>query len=55
VKQIKNISSQSITLQRDNLPSGLYFIRLTIPSTNGGGTQGGGDDVATSKLIISDN
>lgn len=29
VKQIKNISGQTITLYRDNLPSGLYFIRLT--------------------------
>ncbi len=29
VKQIKNISGQTITLQRDNLPSGLYLIRLT--------------------------
>lgn len=28
-KQIKNISGQTITLLRDNLPSGLYFIRLT--------------------------
>ena len=29
VKQIKNISGQTITLHRVNLPSGLYFIRLT--------------------------
>ncbi len=29
VKQIKNISGQTITLHRDNLPSGLYFLRLT--------------------------
>lgn len=29
VKQIKNISGQSITLHRDNLPSGIYFIQLT--------------------------
>ncbi|GIV29810.1 MAG: hypothetical protein KatS3mg028_1342 [Bacteroidia bacterium] len=29
VKQIKNISGQTITLFRDNLPSGLYFVRLT--------------------------
>ena len=28
VKQIKNISGQTITLQRDNLSSGLYFILL---------------------------
>jgi len=30
VKQMKNIHGQSISLQRDNLPSGLYFIRLTV-------------------------
>jgi len=29
VKQINNISGQSVTLKRDNLPSGLYFIKLT--------------------------
>jgi len=29
VKQIKNISGQTVTLSRDNLASGLYFIRLT--------------------------
>src|ERR1035437_4556494 len=29
VKQIKNISGQIIIFQRDNLSSGLYFIRLT--------------------------
>ncbi|MBL7888202.1 MAG: CotH kinase family protein [Bacteroidia bacterium] len=29
VKQIKNIYGQTIILQRDNLSSGLYFIRLT--------------------------
>lgn len=29
VKQIKNISGQSVTLFRDNLPSGLYFFRIT--------------------------
>ncbi len=29
IKQIKNFSGQSITLQRDDLPSGLYFLRLT--------------------------
>jgi len=29
VKQIKNISGQTITLFRDNIPSGLYFLRLT--------------------------
>jgi Secretion system C-terminal sorting domain len=29
VKQINNISGQTTTLNRDNLPDGLYFIRLT--------------------------
>jgi hypothetical protein len=29
VKQINNISEQTITLTRDNLPSGLYFVQLT--------------------------
>ncbi|MBI4929879.1 MAG: T9SS type A sorting domain-containing protein [Bacteroidetes bacterium] len=45
VKQIKNISGQEIKLQRDNLPSGLYFIRLTE----------GDKTLATDKLIIADN
>jgi hypothetical protein len=44
VKQVKNISGQTITLYRDNLTRGIYFIRLTE------------DDkvIATDKLIISD-
>ena len=29
VKQINNISGQTVTLFRDNLPCGLYFVRLT--------------------------
>lgn len=29
VKQIKNISGQTVVFFRDNLPSGLYFLRLT--------------------------
>lgn len=29
VKQVKNISGQTISVSRDNFPSGLYFIRLT--------------------------
>lgn len=33
VKQIKNISGKIVTLHRDNLPSGLYFIRLTEKNT----------------------
>ena len=30
VKQINIISGQTITLNRDNLPNGVYFIRLTL-------------------------
>lgn len=45
VKQINNISGQSIILQRDNLPSGLYFIRLMEVDKS----------IATDKLIITDN
>lgn len=43
-KQMKNISGQTIILHRDNLPSGLYFIRLT------------GDNklIMTGKLVITD-
>jgi hypothetical protein len=26
---VKNISGQTVSLSRDNLPSGVYFIRLT--------------------------
>ncbi len=44
VKQIINISEQTVTLHRDNLPSGLYFIRLTQ----------GNNIIATNKLIITD-
>ena len=29
VKEIKNISGQTVTLFRDNLTSGLYFIQMT--------------------------
>jgi uncharacterized repeat protein (TIGR03803 family) len=45
VKQIDNISGQTITFHRDNLPSGLYFIRLMQDSKT----------FATGKLIITDN
>jgi|ERR1035437_6446744 PKD repeat protein len=45
VKQIKNISGQAVTLTRDNLPSGLYFIRLTQDNKI----------LATDKLVITDN
>jgi hypothetical protein len=44
VKQLKNISGQSITLQRDNLPSGIYFIRLTQ----------GNKVITTEKLVVID-
>lgn len=45
VKQIKNIYGQTITLHRDNLPSGLYLFRLTQ----------GNKVILTDKLIITDN
>jgi len=44
VKQIKNINGQTITFNRDNLPSGLYFIRLTEENK-----------IYTDKLVITDN
>jgi len=44
VKQIKNISGQSVTLERDNLPGGLYFIHLTEDNKT----------IATKKLVITD-
>lgn len=44
VKEIKNISGQAITLHRDNLPDGLYFIRLAE-----------GKKIYTGKLIIKGN
>ncbi len=43
-KIIKNISGQTITLHRDNLPSGLYFLRLTQDNKT----------ITTNKLIIID-
>jgi len=43
VKQIKNISGQTVTLFRDNLSSGLYFIRLTQDN-----------NTFTTKLIVTD-
>jgi hypothetical protein len=45
VKQLKNISGQTITLSRDNLPGGLYFIRLTEENKI----------LSANKLIITDN
>ncbi len=44
VKQIKNINGQTITLHRDNLSSGLYFIRLTQDSKV----------ITADKLVITD-
>jgi hypothetical protein len=42
VKQIKNISRQTVTLHRDNLPSGLYFVQLTQDSNT----------ISTDKFVI---
>jgi hypothetical protein len=44
VKQIRNICGQTITLHRDNLPSGLYFIRLIQDNKI----------ITTHKLVITD-
>jgi hypothetical protein len=44
VKQIKNISGQAITLSRENIPSGLYFIRVSQDNKTFG----------TEKLLITD-
>ncbi len=43
IKEIKNISGQTVVLSRDNLASGLYFLRLTQDKV-----------IATKKLIITD-
>ena len=44
LKQIKNISGQTVSLTRDNLPSGLYFMKLTEENKI----------IALEKLIITD-
>jgi bilirubin oxidase len=44
VKQIKNISGQTVTFHRDNLSSGLYFLRITQDSKV----------IVTDKLVITD-
>lgn len=44
VKQIKNISGQSVVLLRGNLPGGLYFIQLTQDNKI----------ISTDKLVITD-
>lgn len=45
VKQLQNISGQTVTLTRDNLPGGLYFLRLTEDNKT----------VTTNKLMITGN
>ena len=45
VKQINNISGKTVTLFRDNLPSGLYFVRLTEDN----------NILTVKKLVITDN
>jgi hypothetical protein len=42
VKEIKNINGRTIILSRDNLPSGLYFVRLAEENKN----------IGSAKLII---
>ena len=44
VKQMQNISGQTITLQRNDLPSGLYFISLTQDNKI----------IASDKLLVTD-
>jgi hypothetical protein len=44
VKQIKNISGQRIILHRDNLPGGLYFVRLTDDT----------EVISTLKIVVAD-
>jgi hypothetical protein len=44
VKHVKNISGETVTLQRDNLPGGLYFIQLIQDN----------QIITTKKLIITD-
>jgi hypothetical protein len=44
VMQFKNLSDQAITLHRDNLPGGIYFLRLTKDDR----------EIASQKLIVED-
>lgn len=44
VKQMDNLSGQTIVFQRDNLPSGIYFLRLTQDNKV----------IATNKIVITD-
>jgi len=45
VKHIDNLSGQTIIFHRDNLPSGLYFIRITQDNKK----------ISVDKLVITDN
>ena len=45
VKVIRNVSGNSIILQRDNLPNGMYFFKLTQND----------ELISTGKLVITDN
>lgn len=45
VKQIDNVTGQQITFQRDNLPSGLYLVRIMQNSKV----------ISTNKIVIADN
>jgi len=45
VKQVKNISGETIILQRDDLPGGLYFLQLTQDNHS----------IKTFKIILTDN
>lgn len=44
VRQVNNISGQTVTLHRDNLTSGLYYLQLTQDNQT----------IATDKLVITD-
>ena len=47
-RQLKNISGRTVTLQRGNLPTGLYFLSLAeddLPAGQAGTTE---------KLVITD-
>ena len=45
VNQIDNLTGQTTIIQRDNLPSGLYFIQIIVDNKI----------VTTNKVIIADN
>lgn len=52
IKRINNISGQTVILSRDNLPRGLYFVRLTEENPEGMETH---KTIAADKLVITDN